>query len=177
MLRHGSTLLASSLLTSAATLLLARAAHADAPPGHTEQAPVAAEPATSIEAWEGYGCWASWPAGGYARVDCPEELDGAQSGSALYRDAATGACQVHRTEEGTPHPAKCPKVMTMPAQPGVAPDPHLGRVRSCGLCALGSAGDRDAGDLAWAACCAFALVATCALRRRSRATSPCRGTP
>lgn len=130
--------------------------------------PVAAEPAQTIDSWAD-GCFASYPSGGYAKVDCPVELDGAAPGSNITREGSD--CFVSRAEEAARRPAKCPDVLVNKAIPGQSPPPSLGRQTHCGRCNVGSDPREDFQAISLFAC----LVATCLWRRRI--TSPCRGTP
>ena len=128
--------------------------------------PVAAEPAKTIELWAD-GCFASWPAGGYAKIECPAELDGASIGSTFFREE-DGKCYVHRGEVGDRHQAKCPDILVDKAQPGVTPSPAAGRAVRCGRC---TTGDTRGGE---GAACVFALCVIGAIGARRRARSAAR---
>jgi hypothetical protein len=123
--------------------------------------PVTAEPAKTIEYWSD-GCFASWPAGGYAKIDCPAELDGASIGSTFYRED-DGKCYVHRGEEAVSRKAKCPDILVDKAQPGVAPSPTAGRAVRCGRCATNDVRGGETEAIA-GACLLLAVVGA----RRSR---------
>jgi hypothetical protein len=123
--------------------------------------PVAAEPGKTIELWSD-GCFVGWPSGGYARIDCPAELEGASIGSTFFRED-DGKCYVHRGEEAMRRTAKCPDILVDKAQPGVTPSPTAGRAVRCGRCAAsdvaGGEGTASAGAL---------LVMVAAYARRAR---------
>ena len=127
--------------------------------------PVAAEPAKTIELWSD-GCFASWPSGGYARIECPAELDGAAVGSTFFRED-DGSCFVHRGEEGDRRKAKCPDILVDKAQPGVAPSPTAGRAVRCGRCA---ASDVPGGE-GVASIAASIVIAIACVRRAGRRAS------
>ena len=127
--------------------------------------PIAAEPAKTIELWSD-GCFASWPSGGYAHIDCPAELDGAAIGSTFFRED-DGTCFVHRGEEGDRRKAKCPDILVDKAQPGVAPSPTAGRAVRCGRCA---ASDTAGGAGGASIAASFVIAAACARRAGRRKT-------
>ena len=88
-------------------------------------APKAAERPNVVRKHDG-GCFVSYPSGGTAKVDCPNELVTEPAGQEIDRDDTTGKCRhVPSTSwsGGSTGEIPCPSVLLVVAKPGAMPDP------------------------------------------------------